>query len=104
MYNKILMVNEMRLKIIKYFLVLFFGLFLNINAQVITSPESFLGFKVGEDYKLASWQQIVDYFKILDESSDKVRVEELGKSTEGNPFIMAIISSSENMINLDKYN
>ena len=97
------MVEEMKSKIRNYFLILFFGLVLSLNAQIISSPESFLGFKVGEDYKLASWEQIVNYFKILDESSDRISVTELGKSTEGNPFIMAVISSSENMSNLDKY-
>ncbi len=102
-YNKILMVREMKLKIRNCFLILFLGLILSLNAQIISSPESFLGFKVGEDYKLASWEQIVNYFNLLDESSDKIRVTELGKSTEGNPFIMAVVSSSENMLNLDEY-
>jgi len=69
----------------------------------IMKPEDFLGFKVGEDYKLASWEQIYTYYKLLDEGSERMTVQELGKSTEGKPFIMAIISSEENMKNLDEY-
>ncbi len=66
-------------------------------AQTVPTPESHLGFQVGADYKLASWQSIVDYFGKLDEASDRIEVQTLGQSTEGRPFIMAIISSSDNL-------
>ena len=66
------------------------------------NPESFFGFRPGEDYKLAGWEKIVAYFQILDESSDRIRVEELGKSTQGNPFIMAVISSQENLDGIEE--
>ncbi|MEM2015814.1 MAG: M14 family metallopeptidase [Candidatus Methanomethylicia archaeon] len=69
----------------------------------IPSPEEFLGFKVGEDRKLANWNQILEYFKIVGERSDRVIVEFLGKTTEGNDMILAIISSSENLKKLDYY-
>ncbi|HXF05839.1 MAG TPA: M14 metallopeptidase family protein [Blastocatellia bacterium] len=69
----------------------------------ITSPREFLGFEVGEDRKLADWDQITSYFKMLDNASDRITVEELGKTTEGRPFIMATISSPENLARLDRY-
>ncbi len=69
----------------------------------IPSPREFFGFEIGEDRKLARWDKIVEYFKMLDENSDKIKVVELGKTTEGNPFILAYISSPKNLANLEKY-
>lgn len=85
-------------------MLVFIGMFLvsvPLLAQLVT-PEAFFGFKLGSDYKLAGWGKIVTYFKLLDDGSDKIRVVELGKSTEGNPFIMAIISSKENLDRLEE--
>jgi hypothetical protein len=60
-------------------------------------PESSLGFKIGTDRRLAKWDQFLDYFKKLDLASDRVVVEELGKTTLGRPFIVATISSPANI-------
>ena len=69
----------------------------------IISPSEHLGFEVGEDRKLADWPQIVEYFHMLDSASECVLTREIGKTTEGNPFLMAIISSPENLANLERY-
>ncbi len=74
---------------------------LGAAAQVPT-PEQFFGFRLGSDYKLASWEKVVAYFHELDQASDKLQVVELGKSTMGHPFIMAIISSPANMARLEE--
>ena len=63
----------------------------------ITKPEEFLGFRVGEDRKLAGWSEMVGYFNCLDSESDRVLVEEIGRSTEDLPFILCTISSSSNL-------
>jgi len=73
-----------------------------IQAQQLQSPESFLGFPVGADNKLAHWDQIVEYMNMADAASGRVMVTELGKSTLGNPFIMLTITSEENMKDLDR--
>ena len=73
-----------------------------VSAQV-TSPEQFLGFKVGTDKNLADMFQIIEYFRMLDEQSDRILVQEVGKTTEGNPFIVAIITSANNQKDLAKY-
>ncbi|RLC28888.1 hypothetical protein DRH13_06485, partial [Candidatus Woesebacteria bacterium] len=73
-----------------------------VSAQV-TSPEQFLGFKVGTEKKLADMFQIIEYFQMLDKQSGRIAVQEVGKTTEGNPFIVAIITSEENQKNLAKY-
>ena len=71
--------------------------------QELPRPQHALGFQVGEDYKLADWEEIVSYFHSLDAASDRIMVQELGKTTMGNPFILAIISSSYNLKNLERY-
>jgi len=67
----------------------------------IPSPEEFFGHKMGADLKLVRWDKIVEYFWLLD-SSPCVKVTELGRSTEGNPFLLAIVSSPENIENAEK--
>ena len=70
---------------------------------VITKPEEFLGFRVGEDRKLAGWKDTVGYFGLLDSQSDRVVVEEIGRSTENHPFILCTISSPENLRRIDDF-
>ena len=74
-----------------------------VPAAEITSPEEFLGFQVGSDRKLADWQQISSYFRLLDEQSDRVLVQEVGRTTEGNAFLLATISSPQNLEKLEEY-
>ena len=73
------------------------------SSQGIPSPTDVLGFTPGDDRKLASWNQVVEYFQALARSSNRVRFEELGKSTMGQPFVMATISAPENLARLDEY-
>lgn len=69
----------------------------------ITAPEKHLGWPVGADRKLADWKQILGYFQLLAQQSDRLILEELGESTEGRPFVMAIISAAANLAQLDHY-
>jgi len=72
-------------------------------ANKIYTPGEFLGFEPGEDRRLADWPQIVDYFHMLGRLSDRVITEDVGKTTEGNPFLIATISSPDNLANLEMY-
>ncbi|MDP2320640.1 MAG: M14 family metallopeptidase [Acidobacteriota bacterium] len=69
----------------------------------VPSPEDVFGFQVGADYKLASHEQLVDYFTKLDAASDRIVVENIGKSTLGKPMILAVISSEANIKNRARY-
>lgn len=70
----------------------------------IPSPESVLGFKPGTDRKLADWDQVVGYFqKVAAAAPDRVKLQVLGQTTMGRPFIVLTISSAENMKNLEHY-
>jgi len=72
-------------------------------AQTVPSLKDVLGWTPGDDRKLASWAQTVDYFKKLDAASDRVTFMEIGKTTMGAPFVYATISSPENLKLLKKY-
>jgi hypothetical protein len=69
----------------------------------VTTPEEAFGFKLGADRKLADWNQLTDYYKKLSTESNRIRYEELGKTTEGRPFVAITISAPENLAHLDHY-
>ena len=72
-------------------------------AGTLTPPETFLGFRVGADNKLARWDKIVEYMKLAAANSDRVRFRELGKTSSNNPFVALEISAPETLKNLDRY-
>ncbi len=69
----------------------------------VPAPADIIGFAPGEDYKLAHYGPIVEYFRALDAASDRVVVTEIGDSSLGRPMLLAAISSQENIANLDRY-
>src|SRR2546429_7767117 len=71
--------------------------------KTIPAPADVLGFTPGDDRKLASWAKVVEYFQKLAAASDRVKFEEIGKSTMGVPFVYATISSSENLKRLSEF-
>jgi hypothetical protein len=74
-----------------------------LGQQAITSPEQAFGYKPGTDRKLADWVELTAYYKRLSTQSDRIRYEEVGKTTEGRPFVTVTISSPENIAHLDEY-
>ncbi|HEY8460002.1 MAG TPA: M14 metallopeptidase family protein, partial [Blastocatellia bacterium] len=72
-------------------------------ASKIISPQEHFGFELGEDRKLADWGQLTAYFHLLGRQSDRVKVQELGKTTEGRPFLLVTISSPQNLARLEEY-
>src|SRR6266850_767287 len=71
--------------------------------KIVPAPEDVLGFRPGDDRKLASWAQVIQYFQKLDAASERVKFEEIGKSTMGAPFVYATISAPENLKRLDEF-
>src|SRR5690242_3030134 len=72
------------------------------HAQTIPTPESVLGFVPGTDRKLADWPTTLRYYQRLAAASDRVRYRELGKTTNGAPFVVLTISSPANLARLDE--
>ena len=69
----------------------------------VPTPESHFGHKMGTDRVLVDWDKVVSYFRALEHSSDRIRVDELGKTAEGRPFIAATIAEPETLRNLAQY-
>ena len=81
--------------------LLFNGL---VEAQEITSPEKFFGFQLGADKKIARWDKIVEYYGILEkQSGGRMKVVNMGPTSEGNPFLEVFITSPANLAKLDRY-
>ena len=72
------------------------------SAQKVTSPEEFFGFQMGADRKLARWDKIVDYFSLVEGQSDRIKVYNMGPSSEGHPFLVVLITAPENIAKLDR--
>ncbi len=104
----------------KYLLtVLIFLLYFNVNGQItlvdterfpfeprlsydesIPTPKSHLGYELGANFTL--YAHLVDYFEKLAASSERVLINQYGETYEGRPLINLVISSKENIQNLDQ--
>lgn len=72
------------------------------QGTAIPTPESVFGFPVGADYKLFDYEQSIGYFRRLAASSDRIRLLDVGRTSSGKPWTVAIISSPENLEHLDE--
>ena len=64
------------------------------------SPEEFLGYEIGTEF--TRHHQIVDYFEHVAETSPLVKFEEYGETYEGRPLTYAVVSTPENLNNLEQ--
>ena len=69
----------------------------------IPAPESVFGFTAGADYKLATYDQSIEYFRKLAAGSRSIRLVEAGKTSQGRTMYFALISSPKNIANLDRH-
>ncbi len=68
----------------------------------IPTPTSVLGKEPGSDFFLANYDQSLAYFRALDAASDRVMLKQVGKSTFGQDWYIALISSKENLARIDE--
>jgi len=73
------------------------------QSSKITSPQEQFGFHLGDDYQLATYTQLTEYWKKLDQESDRMILVDIGKTAEGRSQWMAIITSPENHKKLARY-
>ena len=66
----------------------------------IPTPSSVLGFEVGEWH--VRHDQLVAYLERLAESSERVRIEETGKTHEGRRLLLLTVSSPANLVRLEE--
>ncbi|HZT33606.1 MAG TPA: M14 metallopeptidase family protein [Bryobacteraceae bacterium] len=74
-----------------------------VLAAAVPTPLSHFGHEMGADRTVLDWDKVVSYFHLLARASDRIRVEELGKTTEGRPFLAATIADPETLSHLDRY-
>lgn len=72
-------------------------------SQDIPTPKDIIGFEPGADYHLLTYEQSLKYYKALADATDMVKLEFIGNSSMEKPMMAVIISSKENMANLERY-
>jgi hypothetical protein len=72
-------------------------------SAAVPTPKSHFGHEIGADRTVLDWDKVVSYFQKLQKNSPRIKIEELGQTTEGRPLIAAIIAAPETLARLDKY-
>lgn len=71
-----------------------------VCGAALPTPEQFAGFRMGSEKKLVRWDRIVEYMRLAAARSPRVKVEEAGKTTNGNAFITVTVTSAANMADI----
>ena len=74
--------------------------FTTIQAQV-KSPDAFLGYPLGT--RFTPHYQILAYFRYLAGTDSNIKLINYGKSYENRDLLVAVVSSKENMVNLEQF-
>jgi murein tripeptide amidase MpaA len=59
------------------------------------APHEFFGYQLGTERRLPTWDRTVAYLRALDEASPRIAVEELGRTTEGRPFLLVTVAATD---------
>ena len=73
------------------------------QTPLLPTPEQFFGFPMGASGQLAHWDDMVEYYQILAQGSDRMAVEQLGTTTLGHPYVLVTISSPGTIRDLPRY-
>lgn len=72
------------------------------SAQGVPTPREHLGRELAADFTLADWSEVTGYYRKLAATSPRVKLETVGKTTEGRDFLLAVISGEKNLARLDE--
>ena len=61
------------------------------------SPETFFGYAMGAGARLPSWDSTVEYLRTVARASQRVRVDEVGKTTGGRPYLLVTIGTPDTL-------
>lgn len=67
------------------------------------SPREHFGFDIGDDYQLANYTQTEAWLRKVAAGSERMRLVEIGKTSEGRSQLMLIASSPANLARLEEY-
>ena len=74
-----------------------------LYGRAVPAPQSVLGFRPGADYKLATYDQSVDYFRKLAAAVKSMKIVEAGRTSQGRTMYFALISTPGNLKEIDRY-
>ncbi|HNS18184.1 MAG TPA: M14 family metallopeptidase [Bacteroidales bacterium] len=74
----------------------------NAVSPAVESPSGFFGFQPGTDRELFNYEKLIDYLKVLDSGSDRLKLVEIGQSPMGRQMYIAFLSSAENIRDLER--
>ncbi|QUN06062.1 hypothetical protein KDN34_00840 [Shewanella yunxiaonensis] len=96
-------INKPRVVKAGLFSLVFAAVSCQLSAAEIPSPKDILGHNPGDDYYLANYEDSLRYFHALAAKSDKIKMFEAGKSSQGRTLEFAVISSPENLAKWEEY-
>lgn len=70
-----------------------------VGMAQIQSPDDFLPHRLGETF--TPHHLLVSYFQHIAENSDQIQLQEYGRTYEQRPLMLAVISSAENMAQIE---
>ena len=75
-----------------------------VHAQggTLPTPESVFGHRVGADFRLIDYGQSIAYFRRLAAASDRIRLLEVGTTSQGRPWTIALISTPANLADVER--
>jgi len=71
------------------------------GAEIPTPAEAF-GHEVGADFKLIPYPEVLSYIQTVAAASDRVSIEDAGRSTLDNPMKVVVLTSPKNQANLER--
>ncbi len=74
------------------------------EAASIPTPQSVFGFRPGTDSSLFLYDQSIEYFRKLAQAQPtRVKLLDVGKTSNGHPWTAVLISSPQNLTNLERF-
>ncbi len=67
----------------------------------IPTPKETLGFEAGADFHLTTYEQSIAYLRKLEAATDKLKLIQVGYTSEGREWYCALISSPQNLNNIE---
>jgi hypothetical protein len=74
----------------------------NSYSQSITQPSQHFGFEPGADRMLFGYEKMIEYFKLVESQTGRVKTFNIGVTPMGRPLYLVCISSEENIANIEE--
>ena len=87
---------------VAFAVVLSASAFVAAAQSALPTPASVFGFEPGDDNMLATYEQVLDYYRRVDAASDRVMLMDAGETSQGRRMYFALVSSPGNLLNIDR--